>query len=137
MRHSELRLLEAVPGPYGEAAWVEIRSSRHRFVVLSLLVAVLLLVLFAIGLHRRSRTTTLLVPVTVERGDTLWSLARNHCGSHEYLPRAVHAIRRANGLSNSRLVPGQKLMIPVEVPVAEPPSAPIMQAKGPQPSAHP
>jgi hypothetical protein len=137
MRRSELRLLEAVPGPSGQAAWVEVHSPCHRFVALFLIMAVLLLALLAIGLYPGPRTTTQLVPVTVKRGDTLWSLARHHCGSQEYLPRAVHAIRRANGLPNSRLVPGQKLMIPVRVPAAEPPSAPIVQAQGPQASAHP
>lgn len=134
MRNCELRLIEAVPGPSGEVTWVEVRPPRRGLIVAVLAVVGVLLVAAALaGGHPWSQhAVTKLVPVTVERGDTLWRLAARHCGPGEYLPKAVYEIRRANALRTSRLMPGQKLVIPVQVPVDEAAPTNIAQARGPQ-----
>ncbi len=50
--------------------------------------------------------------VTVEQGDSLWTLARRVAPDHD--PRDVVAkIRDLNDLSSSGLVPGQQLVLPV------------------------
>jgi LysM repeat protein len=43
----------------------------------------------------------------VSRGESLWSIARRHGVT-------VEALRAANGISGSRLDPGQVLRVPVE-----------------------
>jgi LysM repeat protein len=45
------------------------------------------------------------VTYRVRRGDTLWSIARNHSSS-------VEDIKRANSITSTRLMPGQELTIP-------------------------
>ena len=50
--------------------------------------------------------------VTVEQGDSLWTLARRVAPDHD--PRDVVAqIRDLNDLQSSGLVPGQQLVLPV------------------------
>ncbi len=50
--------------------------------------------------------------VTVEQGDSLWTLARRAAPDHD--PRDVVAqIREINDLASSGLVPGQQLVLPV------------------------
>jgi LysM repeat protein len=46
----------------------------------------------------------------VEAGDTLWSIATSRYGGD---PRAgVWKLQQANGLSDSTIVPGQRLLLP-------------------------
>jgi LysM repeat protein len=47
----------------------------------------------------------------VKPGDTLWSIASAH-GSGGDVRAAVYAIRSANHLSGTTIVPGQTLMLP-------------------------
>lgn len=49
--------------------------------------------------------------VVVQQGDTLWSIASPVAGGHD-VRAAVAEIRRLNGLSSARLVPGQTLRLP-------------------------
>jgi hypothetical protein len=51
------------------------------------------------------------VAVTVEAGDTLWSLARTHAPGRD--PRAVvHDVVRLNSLPSSTVVAGERLLVP-------------------------
>jgi nucleoid-associated protein YgaU len=51
------------------------------------------------------------VAVTVEAGDTLWSLARAHAPERD--PRAVvHDLVRLNGLPSSTVAVGERLLVP-------------------------
>jgi LysM repeat protein len=49
--------------------------------------------------------------VVVQPGDTLWSIASPVAGSGD-VRATVAEIRRLNGLSSARLVPGQTLQLP-------------------------
>jgi hypothetical protein len=53
-------------------------------------------------------------PYTVQAGDTLWSIAAAHYGHGLDLRQAVYDIRGANGLGQTTLQPGQRLMLPHE-----------------------
>ncbi len=48
----------------------------------------------------------------VQSGDTLWSIAAREYGDGADLRGAVYAIREANHLSGSAVVPGQSLTLP-------------------------
>ena len=94
---------------------------RLRHVTAFLSVAVLLGMLFAIGWRALGNTpispgaTTAVM--TVQPGDTLWSLAQRHGNPRAYILDRVDALARLNDLApNARLVPGQKLMVPVANP---------------------
>lgn len=49
--------------------------------------------------------------VTVQPGDTVWGIAAGRYPSGDIRAR-VQEIERANGLSDPRLLPGQRLRIP-------------------------
>lgn len=50
----------------------------------------------------------------VRAGDTLWDIAASHYGDSVDIRRAVYDIRRANGLSQALLHPGDTLTLPYE-----------------------
>jgi len=50
----------------------------------------------------------------VSAGDTLWDIAVDYTDPGDDVRRTVFAIRRANDLSSSVIVPGQVLRIPVD-----------------------
>ncbi len=61
-----------------------------------------------------SSAAPVMTVMTVQPGDTLWSLAQRHGSPRAYILDRVDALAQANNLpSNVRLVPGQKLMVPV------------------------
>ncbi len=90
-------------------------TRRGRVLLLTALVAVLF------GAFSLGRSVSQAAPpsaqpaahvVTVEHGDSLWTLARRVAPDHD--PRDVVAqIRDLNDLSSSGLVPGQQLVLPV------------------------
>ena len=119
MKAADLRLLEARPAEAGECVWVEVppRRCRVRPSLAALACATLALTATVlVGRPRLQRPVPEFVRVTVAPGDTLWGLARRHGGTHSYLPRVVHEMRRLNRLSVSRLAPGQELLVPVGTP---------------------
>ncbi len=50
--------------------------------------------------------------VTVEYGDSLWTIARRHGDPKRDVREVVAAIRRANGVDPGRLRPGSWLLVP-------------------------
>jgi len=52
--------------------------------------------------------------VTVNQGDTLWSIAVNSCPDSLDTSRAVVLIKEVNNLSNCVIQPGQRLFVPSE-----------------------
>ena len=74
-----------------------------------LLIAVLALIAWAM-VARASHGAAPEVRYTVERGDTLWSIAVKHYAGD---PRdAIYRIDRRNHLGSSTIVPGQRLVLP-------------------------
>ena len=52
--------------------------------------------------------------IVVQPGDTLWDLARSISPEGADLRRAVFEIRTLNGLTDAEILPGQRLLLPVE-----------------------
>ncbi|CAG7648326.1 LysM peptidoglycan-binding domain-containing protein [Paenibacillus allorhizosphaerae] len=50
--------------------------------------------------------------VYVEQGDTLWSIAQDHAAKGEDVRDYVYSIKKLNGLNNTKLQVGQKLILP-------------------------
>lgn len=56
------------------------------------------------------------VTITVNRGDTLWSIAEEHIGKGEVMDEVVYRIRKKNpGINPGSLQTGQKVIVPVLV----------------------
>lgn len=51
------------------------------------------------------------VEVTVESGDTVWTIATEHCGDRD-VRDVVYEIAQENGLNQYRIYPGQILRVP-------------------------
>ena len=95
---------------------------RSHHVTTALSVAILLGMLFAMGWRLLAGAAAPLpaapmAVMTVQQGDTLWSLAQRHGNPNAYILDRVDGLARANSLSpNAHLVPGQKLRVPVANP---------------------
>lgn len=53
-----------------------------------------------------------LVSVTVQRGDTLWTLAEKRTAPGDSVQDTIDAIRAVNRLGSTVLAPGQRIKIP-------------------------
>lgn len=95
---------------------VPVRLTRRGRAVVVLLSVVLLLTAFSLGrvasqASPTAETTRPLVPVVVQPGDTLWSVAQRLAPEND--PRqVVDQIRRINDLRGSTLQVGQQLLLP-------------------------
>ena len=92
------------------------RLTRRGRVLLLLLLVAVLFGAFSLGRSVSEAAPPSAQPVdhvvTVEQGDSLWTLARRVAPNHD--PRDVVAkIRDLNDLTTSGLVPGQQLVLPV------------------------
>lgn len=57
------------------------------------------------------------VPMTVHAGDSLWSFAQRYGNPNAPLLERLDTLAKANGLTNgAALIPGQRLLVPVENP---------------------
>ncbi len=69
-----------------------------------------------IGATEQARPLTM--AVTVQPGDTVWSLAKRYGDPNVYILDRVDAVARANkSVTLQRLVPGQRIYVPVTNPV--------------------
>jgi hypothetical protein len=63
-------------------------------------------------------TGTLRVPMTVQRGDSFWSLAKRYGDPNAYILDRVDVLAQANKMSaTASLMPGQRIVIPVSNPI--------------------
>ena len=89
-----------------------ISLSRPELILACAAVALLLFVLFARINH--DATPAVMAQVTVQQGDTLWSLAQTYGDPHEYILNRVQALMKANGLRKGVVLhEGQRLVVPV------------------------
>lgn len=56
------------------------------------------------------------IEVRVERGDTLWSIARDNSSEGQDIRAMVYTIRQANALTSALITPGTTLRVPVTEP---------------------
>jgi LysM repeat protein len=68
--------------------------------------------------RRGGRPATPAIPssiaITIQSGDTLWSLAKRFGDPNAYILERVNTLAAANGLaSDARLMPGQRITIPI------------------------
>ena len=65
------------------------------------------------NMHLYAATAQRYTTVTVQPGDTLWSIASAHTNSSDDVQATIDRISAANHLNNSGLQPGERLRIPV------------------------
>jgi LysM repeat protein len=64
------------------------------------------------NMHLYAATSARYATVTVQPGDTLWSLAAAHTGSNADVQETIDRITEANHLRVATIQPGQHLRIP-------------------------
>ncbi len=64
------------------------------------------------GMHLYAATAQRYATVTVQPGDTLWSIASAHTNASADVQETIDAISAANHLQASLLQPGERLRIP-------------------------
>lgn len=87
---------------------------RFTFFVVAAIILITVSANFILGL---STASSLTVPqhteVTVEPGDTLWSIASEYIGDSQDVRKSVYEISSLNDISASELYPGMTIMVPV------------------------
>jgi LysM repeat protein len=50
--------------------------------------------------------------VSVQKGDTLWSIVKDNCGNYKDIRKAIYYIKEANDIRTADITPGQQIKIP-------------------------
>lgn len=96
----------------------------ERWARLGVTLTVVTLLGFAVAAVMPKAGSGVLVPVTVDRGDTLWAIAQEHSPDRD--PRAViDEIREVNGLAEGVLPVGLVIQVPSSSPVQDTPTGDI------------
>lgn len=74
--------------------------------------ALLATLIFDQDVHAASSQVQVHAYVEVQSGDTLWGIASQHANDGQDLREYVHRLKAMNGLTNSNLQLGQKLLLP-------------------------
>lgn len=78
-----------------------------------IIIFALILVLIFIAITSQGSKPIEYRSITIEKGDTLWSIVKSY-QSNEIDPRkTINQIKRINGLKNAVLQPGQTIKIPI------------------------
>jgi hypothetical protein len=91
-------------------------KARGRFLVFMTLVIVFVAMASTtiLGLNKADGLTEQeYIVITVEYGDTLWHLARQHMPNNTDIRRAVHTLTTLNEIAAHELRAGQTLIIPI------------------------
>jgi len=89
----------------------------HKKVILSTLLLMILFTCFKL-IGTNATTISSAEPqigeqvITVQSGDTLWTIAKQHIDTSDDVRYMVYKIQSRNVLQSSHIVPGQKLIIP-------------------------
>ena len=90
-------------------------KSKIRFTIsITVMLLIILLcgsVLFR-GNYAESSSRTTYYAITVESGDTLWSIAGRYSNQRTDIRRFIYEISVLNNLESSEIIEGQKLLIP-------------------------
>ena len=92
-------------------------KNRKRFYVFVMLLAITLSSTFLVGTVNgadtsKTCTSEAYTTVTVEKGDTLWDLAREHNKDGD-IRQYIHKIEKANNLTDGIIFEGETLKLPV------------------------
>lgn len=87
------------------------RQRRNRRILAAAFAAVLM-ILFLTSFFIRPAKPHVWYAYEVEPGDTIWTICRKEYGEGD-IRRAVDLIVRENGISGSRIYPGERLVLPV------------------------
>ncbi|EYE88207.1 hypothetical protein Q428_09250 [Fervidicella metallireducens AeB] len=86
------------------------RESKFKkiFIIISLIFVLVL----PFSLKASGNANNNCIKVTVNQGDTLWKIAKEHKRENEDVRKLIYEIRKINKLDSAVIVPGQTLLIP-------------------------
>ena len=97
------------------------KVSRSFLHISAMIIAVIVMItVLVLTMNMKVLSTELLkiddyVSVVVKRGDTLWSIAKEHGPTDEDIRMICHLIREANEIKDNIVIPGQTILVPKEV----------------------
>lgn len=86
---------------------------RQRSAALMVLIILMMFVMAHAAFSKQETSRTCITSVTVQSGDTLWSIAREYKPGDKDLREFVYEIAADNGVRDCEIVVGQTLFIPV------------------------
>jgi nucleoid-associated protein YgaU len=99
------------------ARFEKIIPAIEKYMLLAAVFVVALVIICSLihALTSRSAFYTGTIRVTVHKGDSLWTYAKEYGDPNEYMLKRVHKIARINSIEVNRpLQPGQELIVPCE-----------------------
>jgi len=94
---------------------IRIKSKTRFCIFLTVVTALFVLLIAAIWNGGKAAGDTHWIQVEIAEGDTLWRIAERTLPPHTDIREYIRQIRKVNGLKNSNIRAGQKLLIPIYV----------------------
>lgn len=85
------------------------------FITLCILSVLLSTSFFTVYVNAKEETSTNLIPVYVENGDTLWSLSDKYSGNDTDIRDYIAMVKEINHLNSVVIKPGKLLYFPVDI----------------------
>lgn len=86
---------------------------KSRFIIFTVVLILLVMSAFStITVNASGSSANVYETVTVQPGDTLWSIAERHMDDSKDIRKFIYEIKKLNNVSADTLTAGQKLMIP-------------------------
>ena len=87
-------------------------KNRSRFYVFIIVMTILLSCMFFAATVNGAETNKAFTAVTVQRGDTLWNLAKEYNGGGD-IRNYIHEIQKVNNLTGGEIFEGDVIKMPV------------------------
>lgn len=88
---------------------------KRTMIISSALIIVSISAVFLINtLKAQGRSGRCITYVTVQEGDTLWSIAKENCKNYRDIRKAIYSIKKLNNIDSGSINPGQKIKLPSE-----------------------
>lgn len=89
------------------------RKIRKNVFLLLTLALILCLGTFAMGAQKGRETKTYYKSVVIQKGDTIWDIAKEYKAERQKTEQMVDAIYEVNGLKTANIRTGENIIVPV------------------------
>lgn len=88
-------------------------KNRKRFLFsVSLMIIFTLMISFTLIVNAKDINSAALVPVYVQKGDTLWGLSAGFAGNEQDIRDYINTVMEINKIGNANIVPGELIYFP-------------------------